>query len=104
MNKEQKKEAKASWHDWKRTIISTATIILTLSVYYHNDRESIKTHISQIETSMNSHHANAQNLEERFVTRREWDNSKGEIYSLREEIRYLRNKIDAIYERITDKK
>jgi hypothetical protein len=52
---------------------------------------------------MNAHHSNARNLDERFVTRREWDNSKGEISALREEIRYLRGKIDVIYERLTKK-
>lgn len=104
MGKEQKNDGvKTAWHDWKRTIISTATIVLAFSVYYHDDRESIKTHISQIESSMNAHHSNARNLDERFVTRREWDNSKGEISALREEIRYLRGKIDVIYERLTKK-
>lgn len=105
----EKKKDTNTWHDWKRTIISTATIVATLMFYYYNDKSTMQTNLARLETNLNSHCMNSQmytmpQLDERFVLRREWDNSKSEILALRDEIRYLRNKIDVIYEKITDKK
>lgn len=102
-------EKRNSWQDWKRTIISTATIVATLMFYYYNDRANMQATISRLEGNLNSHCSSVKNyslseLDERFVTRREWDNSKGEISALREEIRYLRGKIDAIYDKISNSK
>ena len=110
MSEETKEQpTRNAWQDWKRTIVSTATIVLAFSVYYHQDHEQTQTQIAKLETALNSHCASSKlytlaELDERFVSRREWDSSKGEISALRDEIRYLRNKIDAIYERLTDKK
>lgn len=95
----------STWKDWKRTIVSTATIVLAFSVYYHGDREAIQTHIVQLESNFNAHCQSARNynlaeLDERFVSRREWDGLRGEISALKDEIRYFRTRIDAIYDKV----
>lgn len=44
-------------------------------------------------------HKTTAELSEMFVLRHEWESNHT---ALREDVRYLRNKIDAIYDRVTD--
>ena len=100
---------KNSWQDWKRTIISTATIVATLMFYYYNDKATVQTNVARLETTFNAHCQNAkvyqiEELESRFVLRREWEASRREFNHLREDIKELSRKIDAIYDKLTDAK
>lgn len=92
--------------------IRTALMIGAIVVGYYHDRSSIKDEIAHVrqeakntQTLLSSHCANAKTLslselDERFVTRREWEDRKNEISDLRENFRYMRDKIDAIYEKV----
>lgn len=62
--------------------------------------------ISVLRADIEQHKRNAKvytldELTDRFVTRREWESNHK---ALRDEMLYIRKKIDAIYERVTDGK
>lgn len=92
-----------------RTVITVGAILGT----YYLDRERInekiaqnKNVVAQIQAQYEAHVKNNKpftlgELDERFVTRREWESSKSEIRVIREDMKYLRDKVDKIYEKIS---
>lgn len=92
-----------------RTVITVGTI---LGAYYL-DRQTLndkiaqnKSDFAQMQVSFDAHCNSVKTpsiseLDERFVTRREWESSKSEIRVIREDMKYLRDKVDKIYEKIS---
>lgn len=79
--------------DIQGLIRTTVTIGAIIGGYYYA-MGRLDSHVENRDI-----HKTTAELSEMFVTRREWE---GNHTALREDVRYLRNRTDAIYERITD--
>ena len=83
-------------------IIRTAITIGTIVAAYYIDRGQMNDKISVIRSELQSHCASTrtftmEELQERFVLRREWERGHDDM---RSELRYLRGKVDAIYDKV----
>ncbi len=87
-------------------LIRTASVIATVIGVYYLDRSSIMQsvevnarEISVLKTEVKKQkHLTLDELDDRYVSRREWDSNHR---SLKEDVQYLRNKIDAIYDKVS---
>ncbi len=79
-------------HEWIKLGVLAASIVG--SVYYTIGH--IDSHIA----NQQIHHSRAE-LAETFVTRREWERN---LNNLKDDIKYLRHKVDAIYDRLHDER
>lgn len=79
--------------DIQGLIRTTVTIGAIIGGYYYA-MGRLDSHVENRDI-----HKTPAELSEMFVLRREWESNHT---ALREDVRYLRNRTDAIYERITD--
>ena len=94
-------------------LIRTGITIATIIGAYYVDRETTKNEISYnardiavLKSDISQHIKNTKiysidELTDRFVLRKEWESNHK---ALRDEMVYIRTRIDAIYERVIDKK
>lgn len=94
-------------------LIRTGITIATIIGAYYVDRETTKNEISYnardiavLKSDISQHIKNTKiysidELTDRFVLRKEWESNHK---ALRDEMIYIRARIDAIYERVIDKK
>ena len=94
-------------------LIRTGITIATIIGAYYVDRETTKNEISYnardiavLKSDISQHIKNTKiysidELTDRFVLRKEWESNHR---ALRDEMIYIRARIDAIYERVIDKK
>ena len=94
-------------------LIRTGITIATIIGAYYVDRETTKRDISYnardiavLKSDIDQHIKNTKiysidELTDRFVLRKEWESNHK---ALRDEMIYIRARIDAIYERVIDKK
>lgn len=94
-------------------LIRTGITIATIIGAYYVDRETTKNEISQNARSIEVlksdvyHHIKStrtytmDELTDKFVLRKEWESNHK---ALRDEMVYIRTRIDAIYEKVIDKK
>lgn len=94
-------------------LIRTGVTIATIIGAYYVDRETTKNEISHnardiavLKADIDQHIKNAKvytidELTDKFVLRKEWESNHK---ALRDEMVYIRTRIDAIYERVIDKK
>lgn len=94
-------------------LIRTGITIATIIGAYYVDRETTKNEISHnardiavLKSDIDQHIKNAKvytidELTDKFVLRKEWESNHK---ALRDEMVYIRTRIDAIYERVIDKK
>ncbi len=90
---------------WVRTFVGViATTAIVLTAYYF-DRAYLKDEIAKnaiaIQVATNKPHLTIEALEDRFVSRREYESAQ---VRLCKDIDYLRNKLDSIYTIITTKR
>ena len=83
-------------------LIRTAITIGTIVAAYYIDRAQMSDKIAEVRSEFNAHCASAKTysmaeLQERFVLRREWERGHDDM---RSELRYLRGKVDAIYDKV----
>lgn len=94
-------------------LIRTGITIATIIGAYYVDRETTKNEISDnardiavLKSDIDQHIKSTKiytidELTDRFVLRKEWESNHN---ALRDEMVYIRTRIDAIYERVIDKK
>lgn len=94
-------------------LIRTGITIATIIGAYYVDRETTKNEISYnardiavLKSDIAQHIKNTKiytmdELTDKFVLRKEWENNHK---ALRDEMVYIRTRIDAIYEKVIDKK
>lgn len=94
-------------------LVRMAITVGTILGAYYLDRQTLNDKISQnksdfaqIQAQYEAHVKNNKpftlgELDERFVTRREWESSKSEIRVIRDDMKYLRDKVDKIYDKIS---
>lgn len=98
--------------DLQGLIRMAITLVAVIGGYYQvistiNEKVSEnRREISVLRSDVDQHKRNVKiytldELTDRFVTRREWESNHR---ALRDEMLYIRKKIDAIYERVTDGK
>ena len=98
--------------DLQGLIRTAITLGVVIGGYYQvistiNDKVADnRREISVLRADIEQHKRNAKvytldELTDRFVTRREWESNHR---ALRDEMLYIRKKIDAIYDRVTDEK
>lgn len=75
---------------WFRTAVVTGTII---GGYYYTQGR-MDSHVDNKEI-----HKSSAELTEMFVLRREWESNH---YTLKDDVKYLRDKIDAIYYKVNN--
>ena len=92
-------------------LIRTTLTIGTIIGGYYLDRSTINDNIAEnrreisvLNAELRSHIGTARNytigeLSEKFVTRREWESNHK---SLRDDVKYLRQKTDAIYDKVNN--
>ena len=74
--------------------IRTAVMIGAIAGGYYYSQGRLDAHLSNKEI-----HKSTAELSDMFVLRREWESNH---YTLKDDVKYLRNKIDAIYDKVSD--
>ncbi len=76
--------------------IRTAVMICAIVGGYYYQQGRLDSHVNNKDI-----HASTSELADKFVLRREWESNHS---TLKDDVRYLRNKIDAIYDKVSDGK
>jgi hypothetical protein len=99
-------ETKRDWSGWVRTGVGILVMLGGMYGFYERRHNELEAEVIRLSSSFKSHCSNAkmyaiEDLEQRFVLRREWEASRREWTHLREDIKELSRKIDAIYDKLT---